>query len=127
MVPGRSPKTVVIVDDEAFILMMLDEKLRSRGYRTILRKRADDLLKVVEQERPDLIILDWMMPGISGIEALKRLRDHPIGATVPVFMLTARGQGTDEQAGYSAGVTRYLTKPFSPNHVLRLVEETVGD
>lgn len=117
---------ILVVDDEPFILMMIEDKLRKAGYTVLTSRKSKGIIDVVRQEMPDLIILDWMMPEVSGIEVCKDLKADPDLAPIPVFMLTAKGQEDDEKAGLKCGVLRYITKPFSPKILLEMVDETVG-
>lgn len=103
-------KTVLIVDDEARLRRVVADYLRLKGYTV---KEADNgvaALTLVEQEPPDLVLLDVMMPVMDGFETCRRLREK---STVPVVMLTARSEEADELAGFSLGVDEYVTKPFS--------------
>lgn len=117
---------VIVIDDEPFILMMIEDKLKKAGIKVITLRESIKAMPVIKNEKPDLIILDWMMPELSGIELCKMLKSDPDTAGVPIFMLTAKGQEADEQLGLKCGVTRYITKPFSPRALLAIVEETIG-
>jgi two-component system phosphate regulon response regulator PhoB len=119
-------KKVVVIDDEPFILMMIEDKLRKAKINVITLRESTHAMEVIKKERPDLIILDWMMPELSGIELCRRLKADPELTDIPVFMLTAKGQNADEQVGLQSGVERYITKPFSPNVLLKMVLETIG-
>ncbi len=118
--------TVIVIDDEAFILMMIEDKLKKAGFRVITLRESVNALPVIKKEKPDLIILDWMMPELSGIELCHILKSDPETAGIPIFMLTAKGQEADEQLGLKCGVARYITKPFSPKALLEMIEETIG-
>lgn len=117
---------VIVIDDEPFILMMIEDKLKKAGIKVITLRESIKAMPVIKNEKPDLIILDWMMPELSGIELCKMLKSDPDTAGIPIFMLTAKGQEADEQLGLKCGVTRYITKPFSPRALLAIVEETIG-
>ncbi len=118
---------VVVIDDEPFILMMIEDKLRKAGIEVVTLRESINSIDVIRKERPDLIILDWMMPELSGIELCKILKKDPDMLDIPIFMLTAKGQDSDEQLGFRCGVTRYITKPFSPRALLDMVLEITGD
>ena len=118
-------KKVVVVDDEPFILMMIEDKLKSAGIDVVTLRRSLNAVDVVKQERPGLVILDWMMPEITGIEVCRRLKEEPETSDIPIFMLTARGQDSDEQIGLKCGIARYITKPFSPKALLEMVREVI--
>lgn len=117
---------VVVVDDEPFILMMIEDKLKKARIDVVTLRESRDAVDVIRRERPDLVILDWMMPELSGIDICRALRNDPELSGIPVFMLTAKGQDADEQIGLRSGVARYITKPFSPKALLDMVREVVG-
>jgi len=120
-------KKVIVIDDEPFILMMIEDKLRKARYDVITLRESRGAMEVIIKEKPDLVILDWMMPEISGIDICRMLKQNPDVLDIPVFMLTAKGQDADEQMGLKCGVTRYITKPFSPKALLEMVKETIGN
>lgn len=117
---------VIVIDDEPFILMMIEDKLRKAGLNVITLRESKDALAVIRKEMPALVILDWMMPELSGIELCRMLKEDPELLDIPIFMLTAKGQDTDEQLGLQCGVSRYITKPFSPKSLLEMVQEILG-
>ena len=117
---------VIVVDDEPFILMMIEDKLKKAKIDVITLRESTRAVETIRKERPDLIILDWMMPELSGIELCKLIKGDPELRSIPIFMLTAKGQDSDEQQGIQCGVNRYITKPFSPKSLLEMVQETVG-
>lgn len=117
---------VIVVDDEPFILMMIEDKLRKAGIEVITVRESRTAVDSIRRERPDLVILDWMMPEVSGIDICNAIKADTELSSIPIFMLTAKGQDADEQQGLRCGVTRYITKPFSPKSLLEMVQETVG-
>ena len=117
---------VLVVDDEPFILMMIEDKLVKSGIEVVTLRESSRAVETVRSMRPDLVILDWMMPDVSGIEICRTLKADPDLASIPIFMLTAKGQDSDEQQGLQSGVARYITKPFSPKALLEMVRETIG-
>lgn len=118
---------VMVIDDEPFILMMIEDKLKRGGLEVVTLRESKNAVDVIRREMPDLIILDWMMPEISGISICKTIKTDPDLANIPVFMLTAKGQEDDEKLGIKCGVDRYITKPFSPRILLELVLEQLGN
>ncbi|HEC96646.1 MAG TPA: response regulator [Nitrospirae bacterium] len=118
---------VMVIDDEPFILMMIEDKLRRGGLEVFTLRESKNAVDVIRREMPDLIILDWMMPEISGISICKTIKTDPDLTKIPVFMLTAKGQEDDEKLGIKCGVDRYITKPFSPRILLELVREQLGN
>lgn len=119
-------KKVIVIDDEPFILMMVEDKLKRAGITVITSRVSVGAAELVKREKPDLVILDWMMPEVSGIEVCRQIRQDPELAHIPVFMLTAKSQAEDERAGLQAGVSRYIMKPFSPKALLEDVQAALG-
>ena len=117
---------VIIIDDEPFILMMIEDKLKKANIDVVTLRESKNAVEIIKKEMPDLIILDWMMPELSGIELCRILKKDPDLLNIPIFMLTAKGQDSDEQLGLRCGVVRYITKPFSPKSLLEMVQETLG-
>ncbi len=89
-------------------------------------RESSNALSVIRKERPDLVILDWMMPEVSGIELCRTLKTDPDFKDVPVLLLTAKGQDADKQLGLQCGASMYITKPFSPRALLEIVNEAIG-
>ncbi|MEZ5459362.1 MAG: response regulator transcription factor [Steroidobacteraceae bacterium] len=102
---------ILLVDDDLPLANLLREFLELQGFDIALAHRAEDALEAVRQQPPDLVVLDVMLPGISGFEALRRLREHH---DVPVIMLTARGEESERILGLMGGADDYLSKPCSP-------------
>jgi len=119
-------KRVVVIDDEPFILMMIEDKLKNAGIQVTTIRDSKQAMGAIKKERPDLVITDWMMPDLSGIELCRMLKSDPDVKDIPVFMLTAMGQNPEEQLGTQSGVEKYLTKPFSPNLLLKMVLDVIG-
>jgi len=117
---------VVVIDDEPFILMMIEDKLKRAGIDVIALKESVSALDVIRKEKPDLILMDWMMPEISGLEVCKALKSDAELKDIPIFMLSAKGQEEDIRRGMEAGVAKYLTKPFSPKALLEVVHEELA-
>ncbi len=104
---------VLIVEDEAAQREMLLYNLEDAGYRTFSAVDGDEGLLVAREESPHLIILDWMMPGLSGLELCKQLKRYPETKETPILMLTARGEEADKVRGLDSGADDYLVKPYS--------------
>ena len=122
---NRKPR-VLVVDDHEDNIELLRARLEARGYEVYGANDGQAALEQVQRVCPDLILLDMMMPGRSGIEVLEDLRADPELQEVPVVMLTARAQAADREAAERAGADRFLSKPFSPAELSRLVEELLG-
>jgi DNA-binding response OmpR family regulator len=111
--------TILIIDDEPEMVRGLSDNLRFEGYRTIAATNGDEGLRLALQEAPDLILLDVMMPRLSGWDVCRQLRRR--GIDVPVIMLTARGEEMDRVSGLELGADDYVTKPFSLRELLARV------
>lgn len=119
-------KTVLVVDDEEYVVRMIEDILREGGIEALSAFSGEEAVRKARAERPDLILLDWMMPGMSGLEACKILKRDRRTAHIPIVMLTAKGQRSDEEEAKRAGAIDYLTKPFSPRKLLQLIEGYLG-
>jgi DNA-binding response OmpR family regulator len=105
---------VLVVDDEPPIVRLVRAKLQADGYGVITADRGEAALKLLEDERPDLVILDVMMPGLDGFETLHRIR---MESRLPVIMLTAKSSDRDKVRGLENGADDYLAKPFNPDEL----------
>ena len=113
--------TVLVVEDEAALMTLLVYNLESEGYRVLQATDGEEALLLAEEEVPDLAILDWMLPQLSGIEVCRRLRARPATANLPIIMVTARGEESDRIRGLDTGADDYITKPFSTAELLARV------
>jgi two-component system phosphate regulon response regulator PhoB len=111
-------KTILIVDDEAAIRDMVSIALELAGFNCLKAENAQQAHALIIDESPDLVLLDWMMPGTSGIELLRRLRRDELTAKLPVIMLTAKATEDNLVQGLEVGADDYLTKPFSPRELV---------
>jgi DNA-binding response OmpR family regulator len=118
---------ILVVDDEAAIARLVRRTLETEGYAVMTADRGERALELMEDERPDLVILDLMMPGIDGFETLRRIRAT---SQVAVIMLTARSADADRLKGFHNGADDYLTKPFNPDElsarVAAVLRRTIG-
>lgn len=119
---NRSPTKVLVVDDELAILEMIRFALEQAGLDVETSNSAYDALVSINDDRPDIILMDWMMPGISGVELTRRLRKDPKTEDIPIIMLTARVTENDKVTGLEAGADDYLVKPFSPRELLARIK-----
>ena len=117
----RSMPSVLIVEDEAAIAELITVNLRHNGFRPIWAMDSATAQRELDAGLPDLILLDWMLPGESGLTLAKRWRADPRTQAVPVIMLTARGDEADRVAGLDAGADDYIVKPFSTKELLARV------
>jgi two-component system phosphate regulon response regulator PhoB len=109
---------VLVVEDEAAIREMIAFALERAGMRVQLAADSRQALASISQNRPDIILMDWMMPGVSGIDLTRRLRREPYTEEIPIIMLTARVSEDDKVSGLEAGTDDYVIKPFSPRELL---------
>lgn len=108
------PKKILIVEDEADIAQLIKLYLEKEGYHTVLAKTGMEGLKNLSSERPDMMILDLMLPEMDGLELCKKIRNKPETAVLPIIMLTAKAEESDTIIGLELGADDYITKPFSP-------------
>ena len=111
-------KTILIVDDEAAIRDMLRVALEMANYRCLEAENAQDAHSLIIDEKPDLVLLDWMLPQTSGIELARRLKRDEVTAKIPIIMLTAKGEEDNKIHGLETGADDYITKPFSPRELV---------
>jgi len=116
------PKHVLVVDDEKDLAELLVYNLRRVGYRTSVAHSGRQALEVLATGLPDLVLLDVMLPELSGTEVASRIRSNPLTAATPIVMLTAKGEEVDEIVGLTVGADDYISKPFSMKVLLARVE-----
>jgi two-component system phosphate regulon response regulator PhoB len=114
--------SILIVEDEEPIQILLTYNLQAEGFRVRATANGEDVAHLVNEERPDLIVLDWMLPGISGIEVCRLLRSRPETREIPVIMLTARGEENERVRGLATGADDYIVKPFSVPELLARIK-----
>lgn len=117
---------VLLIEDEPNIIEAIRFLLMREGWRVDTHSDGSDAVEVIRSARPDLVILDMMLPGRSGMDILRDLRELGDLAALPVLMLTARGQSRDRELAEKAGVSRFMTKPFSNAEVLTAVRDLVA-
>jgi two-component system phosphate regulon response regulator PhoB len=110
--------SVLVAEDESALVTLLRYNLEREGYRVLVAMDGEEALLVAAEEKPDLVLLDWMLPQLSGIEVCRRLRSRQETRNVPIIMLTARGEESDRIRGLDTGADDYLTKPFSMMELL---------
>jgi DNA-binding response OmpR family regulator len=116
-------KTILVADDESHILSVVSLKLRNAGFRVMTASDGQEALEIALQEHPDLLITDYHMPGLSGLELCQRLRQE--NAALPAIMLTARGYNLEPADTSQNGIVCMISKPFSPRHLLATVQEVL--
>ena len=115
------PKRILVVDDEPHIVRLVQVNLQREGYEVLTAYDGVDALEKVANEKPDMVVLDVMMPRMNGFEVLKKLKADDETRDIPVIMLTAKAQDADVFRGWQSGVDSYLTKPFNPMELLTFV------
>ena len=113
---------ILIVEDEEPLTLLLRYNLEAEGYEVDAAARGDEAQLRLQETAPDLVILDWMLPGLSGIELCRRLRARPETKTLPIIMLTARGEESEKVRGLATGADDYMVKPFSVPELLARVK-----
>jgi len=108
---------ILIVEDESPILELLALNISQAGYNPLRAISAEHAEKLINEALPDIILLDWMLPGMSGIDFAKKLRGNALTKTIPIIMLTARSDELDKVKGLEVGADDYITKPFSPREL----------
>lgn len=114
---------ILVVDDEAHILHVLSLKLRNAGHEVLTSVDGEEAFELACQELPDLIITDFQMPYMTGLELCRALADHGPTSQIPVLMLTARGYALDDEDLLIGNIKAVISKPFSPRAVLQLVDD----
>ena len=120
-----SPKTILVADDETHILHVVSMKLRNAGYNVVTARNGKEALEAATAQRPDLLITDYHMPELSGLELCQRLQQDPEMRSIPKIMLTARGYNLEQADTDSSGIRCLLSKPFSPRQLLAMVNEVL--
>ena len=118
--------TILVADDSMTILAMVSSRLTRAGYDVVTAARGDDALRLVQEHRPRLVLLDVEMPGLDGVEVARRIRADEALAGTFIVMLTSLSEASEVAAGMAAGADAYLTKPFSPQDLQTQVEQLIG-
>ena len=116
------PATILLVEDEPAIQELISANLMRAGHHVLRAGDAETAQRIVREALPDLILLDWMLPGMSGVEFARRLRSEERTRAIPLIMLTARGEEQDKVMGLESGADYYVTKPFSPRELVARIK-----
>jgi len=122
MAKGR----ILVVDDEIYIVHILDFSLGMEGYEVITALDGEQALEKARAERPDLVVLDIMMPKLDGYETCKILKADADTKDIPVILLSAKGRNVDQKIGFEVGADDYITKPFSPRKLVERINAILG-
>src|SRR3954467_1225865 len=121
-----SEKTILVADDESHVRHVVSLKLRNAGFNLVHDRDGQEALEMAQQQHPDLLITDYHMPQLSGLELCQRLKQDAATSDIPAIMLTARGYHLEPSDTEQSGILRMLSKPFSPRHLLATVEEVLS-
>ncbi|BDI31686.1 hypothetical protein CCAX7_37370 [Capsulimonas corticalis] len=121
------PYKILVVDDEPPIVRLMEFILARQGHEMLVAVNGEEALAQVREHKPDLILLDIMMPRIDGYEVARTLRADPATCDMPIIMLSAKAQEEDIQKGMDVGVNEYITKPFGPDHLVRVVNKYLAE
>ena len=117
---------ILVVDDEIYIVHILDFSLGMEGYSVVTALDGEQALEKARTEKPDLIVLDIMMPKLDGYETCKRLKAEDATKAIPVILLSAKGRNVDQKVGFEVGADDYITKPFSPRKLVERINAILG-
>ena len=117
---------ILVVDDEVYIVHILDFSLGVEGYDVMTAFDGEQALAKVAQDKPDLIVLDIMMPKLDGYETCKRLKSDAATRDIPIILLSAKGRNVDQKVGFEVGADDYITKPFSPRKLVDRINSILG-
>lgn len=120
-------KTIMVVDDNLDIVTIVKTILEGKGYGVICASSGQEVFARLEEQKPDLIILDIMMPQMDGLEVLTRLKEAPDTSSIPVILLTAKVQYEDVLGGYKLGADYYITKPFTSTQLINGINLLLGE
>jgi twitching motility two-component system response regulator PilG len=115
-------RRILVVEDEESLLKLESILLTTRGYKVTGATNGLKALEEIAKDRPDLVLLDIMMPGIDGFEVCRRIKENPATRSLPVVMLTAKKTSTDQARGAEVGADAYLTKPFKSGRIIEVIE-----
>jgi DNA-binding response OmpR family regulator len=121
-----SQRTILVVDDDFHICKVLSLKLKNASFEVVSASNGEEALETIQKLSPSLMITDFSMPEMTGLELVRQVREMENTKNIPIIMLTARGQTVEEAEGESPLINALMSKPFSPREVLQKVEELLG-
>ena len=124
--PTTTKGKVLVVDDEPNILMSLEFLMRKSGYEVFIARNGAEALQLVHEQRPNVLVLDIMMPEVDGYEVCQHIKAHPELRHIRVIFLSAKSKEADIEKGYAAGADLYLTKPFSTRNLVKRINEFIS-
>ena len=120
-------RTVLLVDDEPNIILSLQFLIEQAGYEARVARDGEAALKAIEEHKPDLVLLDVMLPKRDGFDVCERVRANPAWKDIRIVMLTAKGRDSEREKGLALGADAYITKPFSTREAMELIKRFLGD
>ena len=117
---------ILVVDDEIYIVHILDFSLGMEGYEVLTALDGEQALDRLKSDKPDLIVLDIMMPKVDGYEVCRTIKSNPETQHIPVILLSAKGRNVDQKMGFDVGADDYITKPFSPRKLVERINALLG-
>ena len=117
---------ILVVDDEIYIVHILDFSLGMEGYEVLTALDGEQALERLKSDKPDLIVLDIMMPKVDGYEVCRTIKSNPETQHIPVILLSAKGRNVDQKMGFDVGADDYITKPFSPRKLVERINALLG-
>jgi len=118
-------RKILVVDDEIHIVHVVAIKFRNNGFEVITAESGADAFALACEEKPDIIVTDFQMPGMTGLELVEKLRQNKVTFDIPVIILTARGFAIEDERKENLRISEFLSKPFSPRELLRTVEDVL--
>jgi DNA-binding response OmpR family regulator len=118
---------VLVVDDDPQVLKLLRVNFELEGFEVMSATNGEEALELVGRDTPDVVVCDVMMPGIDGLEVVRRLRAHPDTVSLPLVVVSAKAQRADVRAGLKLGADEYVTKPFDPAELIEIVQRLLDD
>ena len=119
-------KKILVADDKREVVELVTATLGGEDYQIICALDGREAIEKIGKEKPDLVLLDIVMPKMDGLEVLSQLKKDPVLKEIPIIMLTAKGQKSDQEKGKELGATGYIIKPFSPSALLKRIEEILA-
>ncbi|MGB9677212.1 MAG: response regulator transcription factor [Candidatus Ratteibacteria bacterium] len=120
-------KKILIIEDDPEERLILTRELKKEGYIVYEAQTGEEGLRIFKEDRPDLVILDVILPGIDGWEVLRRIKKGPLSRKVPVMMLTGKSEDSDKIKGYEIGADYYVTKPYNINKLLPIIKSLIQE
>jgi DNA-binding response OmpR family regulator len=124
---AKTQYTVLVVDDDPYILMSLEFLMRKSGYNVLVARNGTEALEILDSQKPNLVLLDIMMPDVDGYEICKQIRKTPSLNHTRIIFLSAKTNEADIQKGLDMGASRYITKPFSTRELVKEVKELLQE